>query len=38
MYRTVHEYGSYPLDIDRIRHRRRVLRAKKLLSLRSKQG
>jgi hypothetical protein len=25
MYRTVHEYGTYPIDVDRIRNRRRAI-------------
>jgi len=28
MYRTVHDYGSYPIDLDRIRARRREIRAR----------
>jgi uroporphyrinogen-III decarboxylase len=28
MYRTVHEYGTYPIDIDRIRKRRREIGSK----------
>jgi len=28
MYRTVHEYGTYPIDIDRIRKRREEIRGK----------
>jgi len=28
MYRTVHEYGTYPLDVDKIRGRRREIREK----------
>jgi hypothetical protein len=28
MYRTVHDYGTYPVDIDRIRRRRREIRKK----------
>jgi uroporphyrinogen-III decarboxylase len=35
MYRTVHEYGIYPLDIDRIRARRTDLRNKGKLNLRA---
>jgi hypothetical protein len=35
MYRTVHEYGSYPLDLDRIRARRRQLRKENGLQLRA---
>jgi hypothetical protein len=27
MYETVHEYGAYPIDIDRIRHRRAEIRS-----------
>ncbi|MDC7233546.1 MAG: uroporphyrinogen decarboxylase family protein [Spirochaetales bacterium] len=29
MYNTVHEYGSYPLDLDRIRGRRREIASKR---------
>ena len=35
MYRTVHEYGSYPIDIDHIRARRTELRKKGQLKLRA---
>jgi len=35
MYRTVHEYGQYPIDIDRIRARRAALRRKGQLRLRA---
>jgi hypothetical protein len=35
MYRTVKEYGTYPIDIDRIRRRRTELRKKNLLKLRA---
>jgi len=28
MYRTVHEYGTYPIDVDRIRKRRREIKGK----------
>jgi hypothetical protein len=35
MYQTVHEYGSYPIDVDRIRYRRAQLRAKSELTLRA---
>ncbi len=35
MYQTVHEYGIYPIDIDRIRGRRTELRKKNELNLRS---
>ena len=35
MYRTVHEYGHYPIDIDRIRARRAALRRKGQLDLRA---
>ena len=35
MYRTVHEYGQYPIDIDRIRARRTALRRKGQLKLRA---
>ncbi len=34
MYSTVHEYGTYPIDVDRIRARRMELRKKNLLKLR----
>ncbi len=34
MYHTVHEYGTYPIDIDRIRARRAELRKKNELKLR----
>jgi len=34
MYRTVHEYGSYSIDVDRIRSRRMDLRKNHLLNLR----
>ena len=34
MYRTVHEYGHYPIDVDRIRARRAALRQKGQLKLR----
>jgi uroporphyrinogen-III decarboxylase len=34
MYRTVHEYGYYPIDVDRIRARRTALRRKGQLKLR----
>jgi hypothetical protein len=37
MYRTVHEYGNYPIDIDRIRARRTELRTKNALKLRADQ-
>jgi hypothetical protein len=33
MYRTVHEYGHYPIDVDRIRARRIALRDKGQLKL-----
>ena len=36
MYQTVHEYGTYPIDIDRIRARRVALRQGNKLELRSK--
>ena len=36
MYQTVHEYGAYPIDIDRIRARRVALRQGNELELRSK--
>ncbi len=35
MYRTVHEYGEYPIDVDRIRARRMALRKKGQLKLRA---
>jgi uroporphyrinogen-III decarboxylase len=35
MYGTVHEYGSYPIDVDRIRARRRELRQHGQLKLRA---
>ncbi|MFW5713697.1 MAG: uroporphyrinogen decarboxylase family protein [Brevefilum sp.] len=35
MYQTVHEYGTYPLDLERIRSRRSELRQKNLLKIRS---
>jgi hypothetical protein len=35
MYRTVHDYGEYPIDVDRIRARRMVLRKKGQLKLRA---
>lgn len=35
MYRTVHEYGGYPIDIERIRARRAALRRKGQLRLRA---
>lgn len=35
MYSTVHEYGTYPLDIERIRKRRWELRKNQKLDLRS---
>jgi uroporphyrinogen-III decarboxylase len=35
MYQTVHEYGSYPIDIERIRARRTELRNKGALKLRA---
>jgi hypothetical protein len=35
MYQTVHEYGAYPIDIERIRTRRTVLRNKDELMLRA---
>jgi uroporphyrinogen-III decarboxylase len=35
MYATVHEYGSYPIDIDRIQARRNLLRKKGELKLRA---
>ena len=38
MYRTVHEYGTYPIDIDRIRARRTELRKMSELNLRANLG
>ena len=35
MYRTVHDYGHYPIDVDRIRARRQALRRKGQLKLRA---
>ncbi len=35
MYRTVHEYGEYPIDVERIRARRAALRRKNQLKLRA---
>src|SRR5271157_309530 len=35
MYRTVHEYGNYPIDIEHIRARRTTLRRNGLLKLRA---
>ncbi|MCP4167566.1 MAG: hypothetical protein GY759_16975 [Chloroflexi bacterium] len=35
MYRTVHQYGAYPIDVDRIRARRQALRKKGQLRLRA---
>ncbi len=35
MYRTVHDYGRYPIDVERIRARRSALRRKKQLKLRA---
>jgi hypothetical protein len=35
MYRTVHDYGHYPIDVERIRARRSVLRRKGQLKLRA---
>lgn len=35
MYQTVHDYGTYPIDIDRIRTRRTELREDGLLKLRA---
>jgi len=37
MYRTVYEYGSYPIDVDRIRARRRELRQNGHLKLRAEE-
>lgn len=36
MYQTVHEYGSYPIDVDRIRERREAIRQN--LSLRRNEA
>ncbi|MCC6123901.1 MAG: hypothetical protein IT426_02985 [Pirellulales bacterium] len=33
MYRTVHEYGTYPLNVDRIQKRRRAIGGKKTVGL-----
>ena len=35
MYRTVHDYGVYPIDVDKIRARRQALRQKGQLDLRA---
>jgi hypothetical protein len=35
MYQTVHQYGQFPIDIDRIRSRRMQLRKNHLLKLRA---
>jgi hypothetical protein len=35
MYQTVHEYGSYPIDVERIRARREELRVRGQLRLRA---
>jgi uroporphyrinogen-III decarboxylase len=35
MYQTVHEYGNFPIDVDRIRARRTELREKSELKLRA---
>lgn len=35
MYQTVHNYGAYPIDLDRIRARRLELRQKNLLDFRA---
>ncbi|HEY3343678.1 MAG TPA: hypothetical protein VGJ97_02055 [Anaerolineaceae bacterium] len=37
MYRTVHEYGQYPIDVERIRARRAALRRNGQLKLRADQ-
>jgi uroporphyrinogen-III decarboxylase len=34
MYRAVHEYGNYPIDIERVRNRRTELKNKGVLNLR----
>ena len=38
MYRTVHEYGKYPIDIARIQERRKEIRQSGSLKLRTKQA
>lgn len=38
MYRTVHEYGTYPIDMERIRARRAALRRQGALKLRADQA
>ena len=38
MYRTVHEFGSYPIDVDRIRARRDRLRRQGKLELRARMA
>lgn len=38
MYRTVHEYGTYPIDVERIRARRAALRRQGALKLRVEQA
>jgi hypothetical protein len=35
MYRTVHDYGEFPIDVERIRARRAALRQKNQLNLRA---
>ena len=35
LYRTVYEYGAYPIDVDRIRARRAELRSQGALKLRA---
>jgi len=35
MYETVHDYGIFPIDVDRIQSRRAALRQKNLLTLRA---
>jgi len=37
MYQTVHAYGTYPIDIDRIQARRAELKQKNQLNLRADQ-
>jgi hypothetical protein len=38
MYQTVHEYGAYPIDVERIEARRRVLQKNGELKLRANLG
>jgi hypothetical protein len=37
MYRSVHEYGAYPIDVERIRARRAELRKQGSLDVRAKE-